>query len=130
MEAVRALLLALFVWLRLAPKPELVMRKIANHPLPEQMEGGVVYVVGGRGFQKWAYLLCPTGSGEVIQLSLQPNHKPRWSVSADFLGRPTIYPSVRQLAGSYAHFWVRSGNILWCEDSGQRLMFERRTWQA
>jgi hypothetical protein len=103
------------------------MRKIADHPLSGQMEGGIVYVVGGPGYQKWAYLLCPTGSGEAIQLSLQPNRKPRWQVSADLLGRPTIYPSVRQLEGSYAHFWVRAGSVLWCEDTGQPPLFERRT---
>ena len=38
----------------------------------------------------------------------------------DFLDRPTIHPSVRQLDGAYAHFWVKSGYVEWCADTGQR----------
>ncbi|MCG6864744.1 MAG: hypothetical protein LJE58_04885 [Thiogranum sp.] len=27
-------------------------------------------------------------------------------------------PSVRQLDGSHAHFWIRKGRIGWCADTG------------
>ena len=93
---------------------------VGAHPTPEDVAPGWVYVVGGPGYQKWAYFLCPTGSGEIIQLSLMSNHRPRWQVNVDWFKRPTIDPSVRQLEGSYAHFWLRKGTIDWCPDTGQK----------
>lgn len=102
------------------PKPEYLARMVGAHPTPEDVAPGWVYVVGGPGYQKWAYFLCPTGSGEIIQLSLMSNHRPRWQVNVDWFKRPTIDPSVRQLEGSYAHFWLRKGTIDWCPDTGQK----------
>lgn len=130
MEALQELIRSLLLWLGLIAKPDFLMRAVTDHPSREQMEPGWIYVVGGPGYQKWAYLFCPTGNGEVIQLSLQPNHRPRWHVGSDFLGRPTVNPSVRQLEGSYAHFWIRSGRVHWCEDTGRRPMVTQGSWQA
>lgn len=109
-------------WVRLGiiPRPELIARSVRTHPTPEEMEAGVVYVVGSQGFQKWALFRCPKHEEEIIQLSLMPNRRPRWHVTSDFFERPTIDPSVRQLEGSYAHFWVRGGIVAWCADTGQR----------
>ncbi|WP_375293489.1 DUF6527 family protein [Novosphingobium sp. G106] len=45
-------------------------------------------------------------------------HRPCWRVRWDWLRRATIIPSVRQTAGSFAHFWVRSGVAQVCADSG------------
>ena len=106
--------------LRLIPRPELIVRRIAEQPRPEEIEPGVIYVVGGKDYQKWAVLRCPNHTDEIMQLSLMPNRRPRWSITADFFERPTINPSVRQLEGSYAHFWVKRGNVTWCADTGKR----------
>lgn len=112
------------VRLGLISRPDLIVRFVADHPHQEAMEAGVIYVVGGRGYQKWALFRCPHHKEEIIQLSLMPNRRPRWTITADFLERPTLDPSVRQLAGSYAHFWVRRGKVDWCADSGQRPRWE------
>lgn len=74
----------------------------------------------GPGYEKWAVFRCPKHEDEIIQLSLMQNRRPRWSITLDFLDRPTIHPSVRQLDGAYAHFWVKSGAIDWCADTGRR----------
>ncbi len=84
-----------------------------------------MYVVGGRDYQKWAYFMCPSGNGELTQLCLQKNRRPHWKVSADFFGRPTVHPSIRQLEGSYAHYWVKKGSVEWCADTGVRPQFAR-----
>jgi hypothetical protein len=118
MDSFRALCRALLVWLRIIPTPNLLARIVADHPSPDNLEVDWIYVVGGPGYQKWAYFRCPADNDEIIQLSLIPNHRPRWSIAIDFLQRPTIYPSVRQLDGSYAHFWIRKGRINWCADTG------------
>jgi hypothetical protein len=119
MDSLRGLLFSILIWLGVMPKPDLVVRTVSDHPERQKMKPGILYVVGGNGFTKWAYFLCPAKLDEVIQLSLQPNRRPRWQVATDFWGRPTITPSVRQLAGSYAHFWVRTGKIDWCIDTGK-----------
>lgn len=107
------------VWLRIIPKPELLVCTVPDHPAPESIEPGVIYVVGGRGYRKWACFRCPADTDEIVQLSLMPNRRPRWQVSVDLLGRPSLHPSVRQLDGSYAHFWVKRGRVVWCPDSGK-----------
>lgn len=119
MDTIIAALRSLLVWLRIIPKPDLLAKLVADRPEPGAMKPGWIYVVAGKDYQKWAYFRCPADHGELIQLSLMQNRRPRWQVQIDVLSRPTINPSVRQIDGSYAHFWVRSGNVDWCADSGQ-----------
>jgi hypothetical protein len=130
MEQLIAILRALLIWLGLIRKPDFLLRVVADHPDASTLAPGWLYVVGGPGYQKWAYLRCPTGNGDIIQLSLQQKHRPRWSVAGDFLGRPTVHPSVRQMEGSYAHFWIKKGAVQWCEDTGRPPMFGNGSWQA
>lgn len=101
-------------------RPELVSMLVYDHPAPGEMRPGVIYIVGGHGYQKWAVFRCPFYHDEIVQLSLMGKHRPRWSIRADIIGRPTIHPSVRQLDGSFAHFWIKGGHVEWCADSGCR----------
>lgn len=105
--------------LGLIRRPELIGMVVSDHPAPEAMAPGTIYIVGGPGYQKWAVFRCPRHEDEIIQLSLMPNRRPRWTVTLDFLERPTIHPSVRQLDGPYAHFWVKAGCVEWCADTGR-----------
>jgi hypothetical protein len=120
MEALRAILLFVLIRLRIIRKPDFLARFVSHHPALESIEMGLIYVVGGKGYQKWACFRCPADADEIIQLSLMQNRRPRWQVTVDFLGRPTIHPSVWQQDGSYAHFWIRQGGIVWCPGSGQK----------
>jgi len=101
--------------------PELISQLVPDHPAPEAIQPGVIYIVGGPGYQKWAVFRCPRHKDEIIQLSLMANRRPRWTITTDLIGRPTIYPSVRQLDGSFAHFWVKRGLVEWCADSGRKI---------
>lgn len=116
----RALARRILVAVRLIPRPAFTARLVAGHPDPGTMADGQIYVVGGRGYNKWAYFRCPADREEIVQLSLMPERRPRWTVAVDWLGRPTINPSVRQLDGTYAHFWIREGVVVWCGDSGRK----------
>jgi uncharacterized protein DUF6527 len=119
MESVTGGLRWLLISLRIIPKPDLLARVVPDHPSPDSMKPGWLYVVGSSGYRKWAYFRCPADHDEIIQLSLMPQRRPRWEVSIDRLGRPTIHPSVWQLDGSYAHFWIKQGRVEWCADSGK-----------
>lgn len=100
----------------LMPKPDLVSQAVAEQP--EEMIRGRLYLVAGRGGPKWAAFLCPCGCGERVLLSLSRERRPRWSVDADWFGRPTVSPSVRQTDGCMSHYWVRNGRVDWCRDTG------------
>lgn len=77
-----------------------------------------IAIVGTAGNAKWAVFDCPCRSGHVVQLNLQPSHRPRWRVSLNG-GKPSLFPSVRLDAAPYCHYWIRSGDVLWTWDSGR-----------
>jgi hypothetical protein len=98
------------------PRPAILARVVNQHPTPQQLLVTVLSVVIDGGHTKWACLLCPCGCGDRIQLSLNPSRRPRWLVRIDWLERPTVEPSIHQLDGCRSHFWIRSGQIIWCKD--------------
>ena len=114
----RILVLRALVALRLVDRPELVVRIVDRHPAPEDLRSGEMIVVRERGRQKWGCLLCPGDCGERIQLALTPHRRPRWLIRLDFLGRPSVTPSVRQINSCQCHFRIVNGNVRWCGDSG------------
>lgn len=116
---VHSIIRYLLVSLRLIPKPDFVSRVVPSHPSPEEIALGEIVIVGDRKYQKWACFRCPDNCGEIVLLSLNPSRHPSWRVTVDWLSRPTLHPSVRQLADCKCHFWVREGRVDWCEDSRQ-----------
>ena len=107
------------VWLRLICQPDLLGQYVPTHPKPAELTAGQLLIVGQPDLQKWACLRCPGGCGEQLLLSLNPARRPRWTASIDWLGRPTVQPSVKQLDGCRCHFWIRCGMVEWCSDSGR-----------
>lgn len=115
-----------FVVLRLIRRPTMTMIVMKRHPGPKDLVPGVLVVVEGGGKQKWVCFQCPGGCGNRFQLSLNPSLRPRWLVESDWLGRPTIFPSIHQKDTCCAHFWVKTGEIEWCSDSGHQSAARRR----
>lgn len=58
---------------------------------------------------------CPCGCGDTIELMILREARPRWDISVNKAGRPSLHPSVWRKSGCKSHFWVREGRILWCE---------------
>lgn len=104
---------------RIIPRSDLVVRITSAHPAPDQIVPGEMTVVRD-GVDKWACFRCPGGCGETIKLSLSKNKRPKWTAVPDWLKRPTVSPSVRQLNDCRCHFWIRQGRVDWCKDSGRR----------
>jgi hypothetical protein len=113
-------LLRALAWCGVVARPDLVGRVSPTHPAPNALPAGRLVVVRDNGLEKAACLRCPGGCGAKIILSLSPKRLPRWRVRLDWLGRPSIEPSVRQLNACRCHFWIRSGRVEWCQDSGHR----------
>ncbi|MFW2851467.1 DUF6527 family protein [Sphingomonas sp. TX0543] len=58
---------------------------------------------------------------------LLDNVKPRWSLSVDRLGLPTLHPSVWARDGCRSHFWLVGGKVRWCRDLEEDGQPQRRS---
>lgn len=72
-----------------------------------------VYVVRRQAAPRWTMFHCPCGCGDVITLSLQETHDPRWSLEFTDSGRTSFHPSVWKTTGCRSHFWIKDGRVLW-----------------
>ena len=97
------------------PPPPTYLRLIvvAQPPQPEEVEFDAFFVVQPKETPKWVMFRCPCPSREVITLSLQDVHKPRWLLRSGKEGRPTLHPSVWRTEGCRSHFWVKDGGVYW-----------------
>ena len=87
----------------------------AVEDLPDVLEPDRVYLIGDGSVPWSAALLCPCRCGAVIQLSLIPSDRPRWSVSRHFTGSASLHPSIWRTKGCRSHFFLRRGRIVWAE---------------
>lgn len=58
---------------------------------------------------------CPCGCRRRIELLLVAEARPRWDLTEDKKGRPTLSPSVWLKDGCRSHFWLRGGRIEWAK---------------
>ena len=99
-------------------KADFRVRRAADMPAREDLAPGVLVIVGDKRSPKWVAMPCPSKCGALLLLSLSQARRPRWSVSIDWWGRPTLAPSVRRTDGCRCHFWLRKGAVEWCADTG------------
>lgn len=92
---------------------------VDDNPQPESVVHGEFLVVGNRHFQKWVYFRCPCKCGKITMLPLSKKNHPSWNLHIDWMYRPTLYPSIRELDGCISHYWIQNGLIKWCKDSGR-----------
>lgn len=117
----RRFLAACLARLGLVERPDFLVFTRVEMPAPNELAPGKAIVVGPRQRPKWVTFQCPSGCGTPLLLSLNPERRPRWTVASDWLGRPTLAPSIRRTDGCQCHFWMRKGRIEWCKDSGKIL---------
>lgn len=113
----RGFLLRLLVRLGVAERPEFTATQQAGHP--GDLAAGRLVIVRDGKIRKWTCFQCPGGCGERILLSMSWTRSPKWRARVDWLGRPSIHPSVRMLNDCRCHFWIRRGRVEWCRDSGR-----------
>jgi hypothetical protein len=108
-------------WLKRQPLPDVTFAKIQvveAPPTNDLIHAGEFFRVVRNGQDKWALFLCPCGCSQVITLSLQRVHKPRWGVTAGEEGRPSLWPSIWRDVGCLSHFWIDHGRVYWCRNTG------------
>jgi hypothetical protein len=108
-----------FAWLEwlakrsLWKRPAYLALNIQEPPAHYEVKQGIVLRELRGVYPKWAHLSCPRCK-EHIQISIAegPNS---WRLTVDLLNRPTITPSIWQTGSCGAHFYVRRGQLIWCE---------------
>jgi hypothetical protein len=97
---------------RFGPSRRLIV--VDGDSLPDKLPWRDV-VLARDGNEDWCVgLACPCGCGQKIELLVVPEAKPRWDVTTDAKGRPSLRPSVWLQRGCRSHFWLRHGKIEWC----------------
>lgn len=100
-------------WARISPRRRL--RVIEGDSLPDRLPRRDL-VLARDGDEDWCVgLRCPCGCGRTIELLVIQEAKPRWDVSIDVKGFPSLQPSVWLQKGCGSHFWLRRGRISWCD---------------
>ncbi|TIX37102.1 MAG: hypothetical protein E5V40_23175 [Mesorhizobium sp.] len=117
----RRILAGCLARLHLVERPDFLVVTSMDMPAPNELKPGTAIVVGPKQTSKWVTFQCPSGCGTPLLLSLNPQRRPRWTVASDWLGRPTLTPSIRRADGCRCHFWIRKGRVEWCKDSGKIL---------
>lgn len=94
--------------------PRRRLRIIEGDSLPARMPIRDVVLARDDGEDWCVGMRCPCGCGHVIELLVIAEAKPRWDVSVDIQGRPSLSPSVWLRKGCRSHFWLRNGRVYWC----------------
>lgn len=58
---------------------------------------------------------CPCGCGQKIELLLIHGVAPRWDLTVDAKGLPSLKPSIWLKNRCRSHFWLKRGRIHWCD---------------
>lgn len=103
-----------FYRLKLVSRPAFLAQVVSEQPFEHEMEAGIIYEEVRGGHRKWLHLRCPK-CGEAIQLEAA-GQRSIWTMSSDWLWRPTIAPSIWETESCGAHFFVRKGRIVPCVD--------------
>lgn len=83
--------------------------------LPEEVSSHTLVAVGEDEHLWYAVLKCPCGCGDLLQLSLLENERPRWRLNVQD-DVPTLAPSVWRHRGCQSHFVLRDGVVRWCSE--------------
>jgi hypothetical protein len=100
-------------WDRLGPRR--VLKVVEGDSLPVNLPRRDL-VMAREGGEDWCVgMRCPCGCGRTIELLLIREAKPRWDLTLDASGCPSLKPSVWLQGDCRSHFWLRQGRVEWCD---------------
>ena len=99
-------------WARISPRRRVLI--VEGDSLPERLPLRDLILIRDDGEDWCVGMRCPCGCGDVIELLVVAEAKPRWNVMVDARGYPSLSPSVWRQKGCRSHFWLRHGRISWC----------------
>ncbi len=94
-------------------RPDFLTVFVEDTPDEDELVGGLLFCEIREGYLKWAHFPCPR-CNEHIRVPIAGTRD--WTLVVDLLLRPTLQPSIWQTGSCGAHFFVRRGSIIWCQD--------------
>jgi len=88
-----------------------------SEDIPEQLEDGLIYLVGSVETRWAAVFMCPCKCSARVQLNLLADVRPHWTASVHSDNSVSIRPSIRRGAGCRSHFWIDGGYVFEAFDS-------------
>ena len=102
-------------------------RTVRVDDLPDAPKPLLLYIAGAAK-QEWAAaMLCPCGCEETIHLNLLEQVRPRWTFNENKVG-PSLEPSIWRRRGCRSHFFLRNGEIEWCDAPVVRARKTKKRW--
>lgn len=101
--------------IRLFYRRQRPFRSVLATELPERLKKSDLYLVGENSHFWFVAMICPCGCGDTLQMNLDERLRPRWTLSVDADGIPSLRPSVFRTVGCRSHFFITSGQIIWCK---------------
>jgi hypothetical protein len=89
-------------------------RSVMVEELPDHLAKKTSYIADEGPHLWYVAMICPCGCGETLQMSLLSDARPRWTVSVDSNGLPSLSPSVWRQVGCGSHFFLVCGRVRWC----------------
>lgn len=83
--------------------------------LPEQLRKGFIYILEEDGYREQAAMLCPCGCRQVLHMNLLEDERPCWETVIHEDGTVSLHPSIWRKVGCKSHFWLRQGQVRWCD---------------
>lgn len=99
-------------WDRFGPRRGLQV--IAGDSLPRHLPRRDLVLARDDGEDWCVGMRCPCGCDTTIELLVIREARPRWDLTLDTSGRPSLKPSVWLQSGCKSHFWLRRGRVEWC----------------
>lgn len=93
------------IWIR----PRYLLADVSEAPDDSELPLDLVLREVRSRHPKWMHLRCPQ-CHEHIQLAMAGT--PKWELEVDFLRRPTLSPSIWQVGGCGAHFFIERGAVV------------------
>lgn len=100
-----------------APQRPRQFKTLLLEELPEQLDKHTFYILGEGKYVWSANLICPCGCGEIIQLNLHKDSRPRWNLIRYSDGTVSLRPSIHRTVGCQSHFFFERGQIRWCNQN-------------
>jgi hypothetical protein len=89
---------------------------VRTDELPDTLSHRHLYVIGERGEDWYAAMVCPCGCEDTVELNLIPPGRPHWQLTEHRDRTPTLTPSIWRQVECRSHYWVRRGLVVWATD--------------
>lgn len=88
---------------------------------PEEIKRNTIYIVGTIVNPQYAVFQCPCKCGRIVELNLNPDSSPCWTINWSPFGTISISPSIWRKQGCESHFFIKRSSVIWCNTEQKKV---------